>query len=144
MSGRRRMTEDEIEALKSPKGGFTRKALESVGVPWPPPTGWKQALLKGHPFDLPAAASAPSEEEFVHSTTGVLLSPIRPHVAAHDLLRQVVVAVIEAGHASDLYRFPDVIRYFGGNPEARPTRHDSGWTSSEAAALETDGGWIEP
>lgn len=29
------------------------------------------------------------------------------------LLRKVVVAVINAGHASDLYEFPDVLAFFG-------------------------------
>ena len=29
----RRLTEAQIEALKSPRGGFTRKALASVGLP---------------------------------------------------------------------------------------------------------------
>lgn len=43
------MTEEEIEAGKSPAGGFTRKQLEAWGVPWPPRKGWKEDLLNGRP-----------------------------------------------------------------------------------------------
>lgn len=38
------LTEADVEAGKSPKGGWTRATLESWGVPWPPPAGWKDAL----------------------------------------------------------------------------------------------------
>ena len=105
----RRLTEAQIEALKSPRGGFTRKALASVGVPWPPPAGWRRALLSGRP--IPRQTAKPRQP-----------SPIRPDVDAHDLLRQVVVAVINHGHASDLYEFPDVLRYFGGAERKREAR----------------------
>ena len=119
-----RRNEADIEAGKTSAGGYSRAQLAEWGVPWPPPKGWKKALLRGHPFEAPAQA-----EEFHYSTTDVLLSPIRPHVAAHDLLSQVCVAVIDAGHAPDLYRFPDVLEYFGAKRDARPTFHDSGWKS---------------
>ena len=42
-----RLTPDEIEAGRSPSGGFTRKQLAAWNVPWPPPAGWLQALLRG-------------------------------------------------------------------------------------------------
>jgi hypothetical protein len=32
---------------------------------------------------------------------------------AAQLLRKVVVAIINKGHADDLYEFPDVLDYFG-------------------------------
>lgn len=41
------MTEDEIEAGKTPAGGFTRKQLAAWGVPWPPPKGWRKKLTAG-------------------------------------------------------------------------------------------------
>lgn len=41
-----RITADEIEAAKSPKGGWKRETLAQWGVPWPPPKGWKDALIK--------------------------------------------------------------------------------------------------
>ena len=41
------MTQDEIEAGRTEKGGFTRKTLKGWGVDWPPPRGWKKSLLRG-------------------------------------------------------------------------------------------------
>ena len=39
-------TSDIIDALRTPAGGFTRRALASIGVPWPPPKGWRQNLIR--------------------------------------------------------------------------------------------------
>ena len=39
------LTEEEIEAGKSARGGWTRATLAAWGVPWPPPKGWKRKLL---------------------------------------------------------------------------------------------------
>lgn len=39
------MTSAEIEAARTPKGGFTRDQLAAWGVPWPPPKGWLKALI---------------------------------------------------------------------------------------------------
>jgi hypothetical protein len=38
------MSEAEIEAAKTAKGGWTKAQLAEWGVPWPPPKGWKKAL----------------------------------------------------------------------------------------------------
>lgn len=94
------LTLEEIENCRSPKGGFTKKQLAEWGVPWPPPKGWKEALLAGMTM---------KEAGLQHLEP----SPIRPAVSAHELLRKVVLAVVEYGHASDLYQFPDVLEYFG-------------------------------
>ena len=94
-----KLTEQEIEEGRSKKGGFTRAQLAKWAVPWPPPHGWRKALLAGRPIPGTRKPKTPS--------------PIRLNVEAHVLLRQVVVAVINAGHASDLYDFPDVLAYFG-------------------------------
>lgn len=40
-------TPAEIEAARSPAGGWTRATLAGWGVPWPPPKGWKWALEHG-------------------------------------------------------------------------------------------------
>ncbi len=50
---RTRPTPDEIEAAKTPAGGWTKAQLAAWGVPWPAPKGWKQRLASG------AEASAP-------------------------------------------------------------------------------------
>jgi hypothetical protein len=40
---------EEIEACRTLAGGysFTRERLAAWGVPWPPPAGWRRALLRG-------------------------------------------------------------------------------------------------
>lgn len=40
----------EIEAAKSARGGWTRETLANWGVPWPPPKGWRKALTEGKPI----------------------------------------------------------------------------------------------
>lgn len=44
---RPRITDADIEAGRSPKGGWTKKTLAGWGVPWPPPSGWRKSLTKG-------------------------------------------------------------------------------------------------
>jgi len=39
------LTRDEIEAAKSPRGGWKKATLAAWGVPWPPPKGWKKRLM---------------------------------------------------------------------------------------------------
>ena len=39
-----RLTNEEIEAGRSPTGGFGKEQLALWGVPWPPPSGWLRAL----------------------------------------------------------------------------------------------------
>ncbi len=39
-------TSDIIDALRTPVGGFTKRAVASIGVPWPPPKGWRQDLIR--------------------------------------------------------------------------------------------------
>lgn len=39
-------TEEQIDAGRTSKGGYTRATLAAWGVPWPPPTGWREALLR--------------------------------------------------------------------------------------------------
>jgi hypothetical protein len=34
-----------IESLKSPRGGWSKAALEVLGVPWPPKKGWKYTTI---------------------------------------------------------------------------------------------------
>jgi hypothetical protein len=39
------VTNEEVEAAKTPNGGWTREQLSKWGVPWPPPKGWRKKLL---------------------------------------------------------------------------------------------------
>lgn len=45
-----KLTEEELEAARSPRGGWTARTLAGWGVPWPAPRGWRKALLRGEPI----------------------------------------------------------------------------------------------
>ena len=51
LAGLPTLTREEVEAGRSPAGGFTRKQLAAWGVPWPPPARWLGALLRGEEGD---------------------------------------------------------------------------------------------
>ena len=36
----------KIMSLQTERGGWTRESLSSLGVPFPPPKGWKKSLLE--------------------------------------------------------------------------------------------------
>ncbi|MFY9931267.1 MAG: hypothetical protein WAK82_25040 [Streptosporangiaceae bacterium] len=57
-----RVSREEIEACRTPAGGysFTRERLASWGVPWPPPSGWRKALLRGENDEPKPTAAAHS------------------------------------------------------------------------------------
>ena len=38
-------TEEILESLKTNKGGYNQETLRLIGVPWPPPSGWKKDLI---------------------------------------------------------------------------------------------------
>jgi hypothetical protein len=40
----RRPAPEEVEAARTPAGGWTKTQLAQWGVPWLPPQGWKQRL----------------------------------------------------------------------------------------------------
>jgi hypothetical protein len=37
---------EEVEAARTPAGGWKRDQLAAWGVPWPPPKGWKDELAE--------------------------------------------------------------------------------------------------
>ncbi|MGA5499457.1 hypothetical protein ACPCSP_34685 [Streptomyces cinereoruber] len=37
---------EEIEAARTPAGGWKRDQLAAWGIPWPPPKGWKDELVE--------------------------------------------------------------------------------------------------
>ncbi len=49
----------EIEAARTSRGGWTRESLARWGVPWPPPKGWKKALIEGRPISGKADEASP-------------------------------------------------------------------------------------
>lgn len=118
----RRLTEEEIEAGKSPKGGFTKQQLAKWGVPWPAPKGWRKRLLglaqPSGPNPYAAAYFARKREQEEYTAEEL-----------RDMLRKVVSAIVGNGHASDIYGFPDVLGYFGAQIPDDPNAayRDTGW-----------------
>lgn len=66
-----RPSPEEIEAARSPNGGYSRAQLAAWGVSWPPPKGWKDELTErwkaarqdSAPPPLPRAAPADFTQE---------------------------------------------------------------------------------
>jgi hypothetical protein len=54
----RTITEQEILEARTKRGGWTREILARWGVPWPPPNGWKDALINESYVALQAALTA--------------------------------------------------------------------------------------
>jgi hypothetical protein len=50
-----------IESLKSAKGGYTKQALATIGVSWPPKSGWKANFI------LTGKADSEADEELGQS-----------------------------------------------------------------------------
>lgn len=45
------ITNEQIEAAKTAKGGWKRATLAAWGVPWPPPSGWRKQIVSfGVPY----------------------------------------------------------------------------------------------
>ena len=115
---RQRVSAAEIEAAKSPKGGWTYAQLNAWGVPTPPPRGWKDRLIAFDGIAATDSASARSVSDLLDNPGQRLISGEPFGVEGHldidpvKLLRKVVMAVINAGHASCLNEFPDVLAYF--------------------------------
>ena len=55
------ISREEIEAARSSAGGWSRDQLAAWGVPWPPPKGWKRALIEGRLIYNPVVNQNPSE-----------------------------------------------------------------------------------
>ncbi len=39
------LTDALIGEIATPRGAWTREQLEVLGVPWPPPKGWRRQLV---------------------------------------------------------------------------------------------------
>lgn len=96
-----KVTAAEIDAAKSAKGGWDRATLAAWGVGWPPPKGWRQSLIDGTPIPEPGVNGEPA-------------SAVRPSGCPEAaLLRQVVMAVIDAGHGEILGGIVALNAYYG-------------------------------
>ncbi|UHD44929.1 ribonuclease HI [Aureimonas altamirensis] len=64
---KRPITNVEIEAGRTPAGGFTAKTLAAWGIKWPPKNGWRKRILRD---GVPASCPVPA---------GITLAPMEPH-----------------------------------------------------------------
>lgn len=103
---------EEINAARGENGGWTKATLARWGIGWPPPKGWKDALVAGDEIKN----IAPVEKES------------HPYSIESDVLHDVVMAVISSGHGDILKdietynaycggRLPTVEEIVGGRPE---------------------------
>jgi hypothetical protein len=129
------ITEADIEAARSDKGGFTRATLAEWGVPWPPPSGWKKEIIaNGIPYSDEIKAYAPDAPitedglQRMMDNAGEKLIDGEPFdcegeldIDPAKLLRKVVSAVISHGQAEILWEFPEVLAFFGSRI---PQRHE--------------------
>src|SRR5260370_30314393 len=100
----RKISAQEIEAARSPKGGWTKATLAAWGVAWPPRAGWKERLIAVEPAPQPGV-------------DGVVATSSRPSACLEaKLLQQVVMAVINAGQSDILKGIDELNVYYGGGP----------------------------
>ena len=95
-----KLTFEEIEAGRSEKGGYSKAQLALWGVPWPPPKGWREALLNGTPLAEQEFATGAMKDRHIKTADG-------------DLLHKVVMAVIESGHGKILAGIEELNEYYG-------------------------------
>ena len=38
--------QEYLDSIRTPRGGYLKADLAELGVPWPPPKGWKEKLLR--------------------------------------------------------------------------------------------------
>jgi hypothetical protein len=96
-----KVSAEEIDAAKTAKGGWDRATLAAWDIGWPPPKGWRQMLIDGAPIPQPGVAGEPA-------------TAIRPSDAPEaKILREVVMAVIEAGRADILATVNSLNAYYG-------------------------------
>lgn len=61
MGSKTKVTAAYVDGLISDKGGYSKKTLQSLGVPWPPKKGWEKRLIRSYHGEVhgkPERASA--------------------------------------------------------------------------------------
>ncbi|WP_328381804.1 hypothetical protein OHS81_01885 [Streptomyces sp. NBC_00400] len=63
---------EEIQAARTPAGGWKRDQLAAWGIPWPPPKGWKGELAErwraAHQDGAPPPLPSPAPADFAQET----------------------------------------------------------------------------
>ena len=93
---RMKLSNEEIEAGRTERGGFTRETLASWGISWPPPHNWKKALLAGEQIEVLEPESHPDSIEA-------------------ELLHEIIMALIETGNGHLLASIENANKFYGCN-----------------------------
>lgn len=107
-----KLTEEEIEAGRSERGGWTKETLAKWGVSWPPPRGWKRALTEGIDTETYRRLEPESHPDSIES----------------ELFHELVMLMIERGQGDLLCEIDGINSYYkaglptvadivGGRPE---------------------------
>lgn len=99
---------EEIESAKTPRGAWTRVTLAKWGVPWPPPAGWRAALIAGEPIPDPKSGKRDAHQGKAEWARRRALD-----VDPDDLLHKVVMAVVNAGQGHILNEIEELAEYHG-------------------------------
>jgi ribonuclease HI len=75
-------TVEEIAAGATSKGGYTKAQLAEWGVPWPPPKGWRKALIE-QARRTPGAPAAQPETPTTPVPSATKIGSDAHHVVAH-------------------------------------------------------------
>jgi hypothetical protein len=149
------ITEDEINAARSPKGGFKAATFRQWGISWPPPKGWKETILAhGIPYQHELNEhAADAEVEITEDRLQRMMDASRPQMIDGEpfecvgeldidpasLLRKVVGAVISYDQGHILWEFPEVLAFFGSRI---PQREEvAGQTHVNEAMFEAADKW---
>lgn len=147
------ITNEEIDAKRTPAGGWKKDQLAAWGVPWPAPKGWrKQIVLHGYPYE-PSLELLGDVTRYSEQQLERMMDNSQPNLidgAPMDcegeldidpakLLRKVVSAVISSGKADILWEFPDVLAFFGSRI---PDREElTGHTNIDERMFEAKSRW---
>lgn len=71
------VSQHEVLAARSARGGWTKKTLSSWGVGWPPPAGWQRQLTgTGRPADAGTSPDPARLRPAATPTTGLTTHPV--------------------------------------------------------------------
>jgi ribonuclease HI len=114
----RAITDAEIEASHSPRGGLTAKQLKLWGVSWPPPKGWRRKILRN---GVPASCPMPAG-----------FDPVAARAEPPQAPRGMVSEVCHAARQTTTATVADGLKYASRTLEAE--------APADAIEIFTDGG----
>lgn len=133
------ITNEEIDAARTPAGGWKRDQLAKWGVPWPAPKGWrKQIVQHGYPFEESLLVEDDGLVRYSEAQLQNMVDKSAPKLIDGEpfdcegdldidpvkLLRKVVSAVISADRPDILWEFPDVLAFLGSRiPQREEVAH---------------------